>query len=384
VSTGHDLLTPVVEEAALHSNFKILSTSAGYAPARETLREVFARFPSPDGNFIRDFQTAGFDARIWELYVYAVGIHTGFYVQRPHERPDFLFQRDGIRVWIEAVTANPSQTHDSEVPGKGASEEDLIHYYEEAVPIRLGGALYSKLTREKPYWELPHVAGEPLVLAIADFSDPDWFRVNAGALTRYLYGLEARVVSSPGDPVKLLYLPLDEHKSSKTIPSGFFNLANAEHISAVMFSCEGTLSKFNRMGFRFDRHPFVRLMRIGGKYSFNPAMTIPDTFGYLVGDFPEEWRHGVYVFHNPRALHPIPYRFFSRLGQHWLEDGQLNNRMLDFSPMSSVTLVFASKQEKRAFSASADEKLRLLVQLKAKQWDAVQARQAGYAWRSRA
>jgi hypothetical protein len=239
VSTGPDLLTPV-EEAALHPNFKILAANAGYAPAREMLREVFARFPNPDGNVIRDFQTAGFDARIWELYVYAVGIHTGFDVQRPYEQPDFLFQRDGIRAWIEAVTANPSQTRGSEVPVKGASEEDVIHYYEEAVPIRLGGALYSKLTREKPYWELPHVAGDPLVFAIADFSDPDWFRVNAGALTRYLYGLEARVVSSPGDAVRLLYLPIEEHKSSKTIPSGFFNLPNAEHVSAVMFSCEGT------------------------------------------------------------------------------------------------------------------------------------------------
>jgi hypothetical protein len=376
-----DLLTPVVGETALHPYFKALTTAAGHAPARDMLREVFAQFPNPDGNFVRDFQTAGFDARIWELYLFAVGAYTGFDVQRPHEQPDFLFQRDGMRVWIEATTANPSQTGPNEIPGEGATEEEIGRYYDEAVPIRLGSALYSKLNRQPPYWELPHVAGDPLVLAVADFSDPGWFRSNAGAITRYLFGLDARVVSRPGEPVRLQYFTVYEHVGSKVIPSGFFNLPAAEHVSAVIFSCEGTLPKFNRMGFRFDRHPFVRMMRIGGKYSFHPAMTIPDTFGYLVGDFPEEWRHGVQVFHNPRAVRPIPFDFFGRCNQFWLEGDQIENRMLDFSPMSSITFVLASKSGEHLFSPSEDEKLRHAVQLRAREWDTVQARQAGRSWR---
>lgn len=152
----------------------------------------------------------------------------------------------------------------------------------------------------------------------------------------------------------------------------------------MLFSCEGTLPKFNRMGFSFERHQFVRMIRVGGKYSFDPAMTIPDTFGYLVGDFPEEWRHGVYVFHNPRALRPLPLHFFRGFAQHWIENGRPDNRMPEFSPMSSITLVFASRGEKRSFTASEDEQLRRLVQVKVKWWDTIQARQAGRPWQPRA
>ena len=382
MDAGCELLTPIVEDSALHRHFRSLITGSGHIPAQEMLSEVFRRFPSPDGNLIRDFQTAGFDARIWELYVAAVGLCTGFDVQRPHDRPDFLFERHGVRAWIECVTANPSQIRPDQVPKPGDGEEAVIRYYEHEVPVRLGGALYSKLTKVPPYWELPHVKGESLVFAIADFSDPGWFRTNAGALTRYLFGLEAHVISPPGHPMEIVYQPIGEHDGSKKIPSGFFDLPGAEKISAIFFSCEGTLPKFNRMGFDFSRHPFVRMTRVGGKYSFDSRVSIPTTFSYLVGDFSKEWRHGVSVFHNPRALHPIPFEFFHGFAQHWREGDQLNNRMSEFSPMSSLTLVFAKKAP-AVFSPSEDEMLRRLVQVQAQKWDAIQAMQAGYPWRPR-
>jgi hypothetical protein len=36
------------------------------------LREVYAEFPDPDGNFVEQFQTSGLDARTFELFLFAM------------------------------------------------------------------------------------------------------------------------------------------------------------------------------------------------------------------------------------------------------------------------------------------------------------------------
>ena len=112
-----DLLTPLpdIPEDQQHWAFRLLIAAEKYAPARDMLRQVWAVFPSPDRHFIREFQTAGFDARVWELVLTAVGYFGTYKISRPHEVPDFLFERDGVGVWIEATTANPSAK-----PGAGA------------------------------------------------------------------------------------------------------------------------------------------------------------------------------------------------------------------------------------------------------------------------
>ena len=105
-----DLFTPGVPESKLNEKFKTIATAPGSAPARHLLQQFFSLLPRPDGNFIRDFQTTGFDARIWELFLFAFGVKTGFKVDRSFDRPDFLFSADcnGKQAWIEAVTSNPT------------------------------------------------------------------------------------------------------------------------------------------------------------------------------------------------------------------------------------------------------------------------------------
>ena len=45
--------------------------------------------------------------------------------------------------------------------GKVSANSLLNKEHENAMPLRFGSALFSKL--KKKYWELPHVAGNPLV-----------------------------------------------------------------------------------------------------------------------------------------------------------------------------------------------------------------------------
>ena len=51
---------------------------------------------------------------------------------------------------------------------------------EDALAIKLGSVLWTKLN--KRYWELGHVAGMPLVLAVADFHTDEPMRATSSAL----------------------------------------------------------------------------------------------------------------------------------------------------------------------------------------------------------
>ena len=340
-----DLLTPLpdVPDHKLHWAFKLLVVEDKYAPARDMLRKVWAEFPNPDDHFIREFQTAGFDARVWELVLAAVGQFGPYKVTRPHEAPDFLFERDGFGVWIEATTANPSGRSPQEVAEPVDRLEARFHEMNNIVPIRLGSSLYSKL--KKSYWQQAHVAGRPFVIAIEDFAEDAPIRTSDTPLFKYLYGMGQKVVSLPGEPVEIENVKIAAHKHyNKEIPSGFFNLPGAQNVSAVIFSNEGTIPKFNRMGFDFEMHGGVRMVRVGFSINFDPAATVPAAFGYLVGNFDEEWGHGMYVYHNPNAKCPIPVGFFEDFsGRHCFEDDQYENLFRDFSPYSSGTVTYPTK-----------------------------------------
>lgn len=348
-----DLLTPVVPEDKLHPSFRLLITHRNMSPAQDMLRAIWAEFPNPDRHFIREFQTAHFDARIWELYVFAVAHYGPFTVTRPHEAPDFHLERDGFGAWIEATTANPSEKYAD--PAEPSTLDEADHLMHNVVPIRLGTALYAKL--KKKDWKLPHVAGHPYVLAIGDFSQRTGWRRSDTALYHYLYGVKDKVVSLPGEIVRLEYQKIGRHAAdAKEIPSGLFDLPDAENISAVLFSNEGTLPKFKRMAFDLDRYPGIRMIRVGSRTDFDPRATVPRAFAYLVGDDQEDWWHGITVFHHPRAKHPIPLDFFDGFGgQYWFVDGKPNNRLRGFSPYSSVTLTFAAEPGELRLSVTDDE-----------------------------
>lgn len=96
----------VVDEQRLHTSFRLLRTAAGYEPARRMLDDVFQAFQDPDGNFLEQFQTTGFDSRCFELYLFAYFARSGFDIDRTNPMPDFLVAREGVRVAVEATTVN--------------------------------------------------------------------------------------------------------------------------------------------------------------------------------------------------------------------------------------------------------------------------------------
>lgn len=107
-NVGIDLFTPVVPEEKLNPHFRLIRSNDCWLPARSIMSEMMRHFRDVDGNFVEQFQTTGFDARIWELYLYAALLEEGLFVEKPSPAPDFMVSLGEKKVFIEAVTVNPS------------------------------------------------------------------------------------------------------------------------------------------------------------------------------------------------------------------------------------------------------------------------------------
>jgi hypothetical protein len=62
-----DLFKEIVVKEKQHNNFKLVLEGKGYEGARKLLNKVFNSTTAIDKNFIQQFQSTGFNARLWEL-----------------------------------------------------------------------------------------------------------------------------------------------------------------------------------------------------------------------------------------------------------------------------------------------------------------------------
>ncbi len=347
-----DLFVPVVPEARLHPLFTRLRTWNGDEPARLIMNRVYADLPDSDGNFAEQFQTTGFDARTFELYLYAYLASSGYKVRRDKPIPDFIVTRSGVTCAIEATTANPSGGIAPRKPGqlrRALSPEALRKKRDNELPIRFGSPLKSKLDMRydgRAYWELEHCKGMPFVIAIEAFHEAGSLFFSDAALRQYLYGLKSPPRWTEAGKLVLDEVKIEKHRHrGKVIPSNFFAQPGTEHISAVLFSNSGIAPKFNRMGYQAGYHRGNILMFRRGQ-CFNSDdlnSVVPKEFGYDL-DFPpceETWGQGLVVFHNPNAERQLPRYFFKNAVTHYVEGGKLTTDVPDVRllPFASVTVI---------------------------------------------
>ena len=294
-----DPFVPVVPPAKFNQLFGIVANMDRYSPAKQMIREVFSSYKDRDGNFVEQFQTTGFDARIWELYLHAYFIDSGFSLL-PTVSPDYIVSKGETKIGIEAVTVNPTQAvgpgympspHTStrllSHPSRSNIPEfsgDFVYKEDDFVPIKLGSALYSK--SQKRYWDLPGMEGVPVVFAIETFHEEGSLHYSSSGLATYLYGYRHSCLWDADGHLLIVPQKVEVHTfGGKTIPSGFFFQPGTDRVSAVLFSNSGTVSKFNRMGQQGPFfNPTLRLFRFGICYDQDPTATQPLRFGYEVGD----------------------------------------------------------------------------------------------------
>ena len=163
-------------DSKLHPLFLIIRDSRSHIPARGLMDQVFSEYVDKDGNFVRDFQTQGFSARIWELSVFAYVFEEGYTLDSTHAMPDVIIP-EGCA--IEAVTNQPrdpmSPSHvnldDEEgyrafvTINRSAGITEFQNQLRKAITSKMGKRFKDGLA----YWELPHIRDLPFVLAVQCF-----------------------------------------------------------------------------------------------------------------------------------------------------------------------------------------------------------------------
>lgn len=317
------IFSPLVSEARMPEDYKTLVNSEFFSPAKELIQEIAYSFEDPDGNYIEQFQSTGFNARLWELYLYAFFHEMDFTINREFNAPDYVVDKAGIRVCIEAVTVNPSQ-HLVDEPEPTTTEE-MERLLSDYMPIKYGSPLYSKL--KKKYWEKAHVAQTPLVIAIHDFHQKDSMMWSRKALEAYLYGARRAYSSSPENGLVQSVELVTEHRwNDKVIPSNFFSQPDGENISAVIHSNQATIGKFLRMGYlaEFGRQDLDIKFVGQAIYDNNPAY-IDFDMNVIPEEYKEYWRDSITIYHNPNSLRPLDYRLFPDVAHVFFFDGKFSS-----------------------------------------------------------
>jgi hypothetical protein len=262
---GTDLFAPIAAVKRYHPGFLIVRDGVNQSAAKALLSELSRWVPDLDGNLARDFQTQGYSARIWELYLLFAFREMNWAICHHHAAPDFHLVKGQNEVFVEATTVNaedPMTIAGGSKPPPGPPI-NFWEFIEKEMTLKFGSPLHSKLS--KRYWDLPHVQEKPLVLAIADFHAPASMIWSHTALSIYLNGLSATVIEGEDGQItgKEKPIPAFAKGTNRIVP--FFEQPDSEHISAVLFSNAGTIAKFNRMGVRAGfGDPFINLRRRGG------------------------------------------------------------------------------------------------------------------------
>ncbi|MCI0624486.1 MAG: hypothetical protein L0387_23040 [Acidobacteria bacterium] len=331
-----DFFTPLMSADRQHPSFGGLIGQPGYSSALGLLRELMHYFTDADGNFVEQFQSTGFDSRLWELYLYALFTELGYGLDREYPAPDFHCVGLLGDFFVEATTVNPSAV--PPVIDETSKGEYFAHY----VPTKYGSALFSKL--QKRYWDLPHVAGHPLVFAVQDFHAPQAMVWSNTALVEYLYGIRQVETKRPDGTSEIVSKRIEKYEwQGKEIPAGFFSQPEAEHVSAVLANPGGTISKFNRMGYLagFGSRS-IKMVRGGICYR---GKLIPEQFSVEVHSpgYAETWCEGVSIYHNPGARIPLPEYAIPGAAHHTARDGRILSGMPAFFPIGSTTVILVPR-----------------------------------------
>ena len=242
---------------------------------------------------------------------------------------------------MECTTVNPGQNDINCLPQDLDEFSRLERNY---FPIKFGSALYSKLThktKDKHYWERPHVVGKPLIIAIADFHINGIMCFSSPAIERYLFGYEESVgFDKKGNMIQILRKIKSFDWAGKHIDCPFFDLPESENISAVLFTNAATVAKFNRMGKiagvgRSD----VKIFRHVNYYNDDPRAVTPIPAVIEITESSHEtWAEGAIMYHNPRAKISINPDHFEGIAHCFItSDKRICHVVPPFFPLNSFT-----------------------------------------------
>ncbi|MEO3714131.1 hypothetical protein [Roseateles flavus] len=345
---------PALHDLQQRSSSEIfdLLRSPTHHPAAWMLNQLYLALPNPDANWVGDCQTGNFHTRLWEAQLLACFREQGLLVTQPVESPDFRIEnRRGDVAWVEAVTANPSvaYNHVNSTQSKPPDAREELLFGPAA--LRFAKTLRSKLQRR--YHDLPHVADQPFMIAIADFQAPGSMLWSREGLIGYLYGEGVEVIEVDGRKQARSF-PVTHLQGPSAFPAGLFANDLQCELSAVIFSNACSLAKFNRVAItRFGVPDGLRYMRIGECFDRTPGAlkAIPfcldissEEYLRLWPNGSEPWSAELEVFHNPFARNPVPFELLPE-ATHWFDrEGEIVcSSIYEHSILWSKTMILNAK-----------------------------------------
>ena len=340
-----DFFAPQHPRERLNPSFTSIVECEELSPAKGILESMMHYFEDPDGNFVEQFQSVAFNARIWELYLFAVLAENRCRIDRTHRAPDYLFTDVFGEGFIEAVTVNPSGLGND--PAFPVDTAALDHFRANFLPIKFAGPLYSKLTRK--YWEQAFIGDRPVVLAVADFHQAGATSKSQDSLLGYLYGQWFERRYDAAGRLEFTAKPVAEHVwNSKRVPTNFFALPDSQHIAAVISFGEDLIQKLNRMGFRGGFGSKRLKMTVIGKRNIDhPSRVAPEDFSLdvLSPEYEEYWTDGMQIYHNPNAVKPLDMRILGGATHYLWRNGEIVGVYVDRSPFDLKTIVRIENSE---------------------------------------
>ena len=332
-----------IKDEKLNKDYNLYQSDEVFEPARRLINEIFNRMEDKDGNFVEDFQSTGFWARLFELFIFEFINENKFICISKYNRPDFYVIKDKVELFIEASTTNMTENDEiyttqnilNALKNRDKNFEiNILKQY----TIKIGSVLFSKLN--KKYWELEWVKGKPIFIAISakhhSLSDflPDYL------IFEYLYGIniQSEIIN---DKLSSTINKIFQHTlGNKCISSAFFQQPLSENISGVIFVNSCDFHKFNRIGYEKGYSSKDILMtRVGNAYD-NTPFSKAKKFIYDVNfnSLRETWAEGIRIFHNPNALYPVSSDIFKNIAQTFVDkNGRIEEIMPCFYPFNSKT-----------------------------------------------
>jgi hypothetical protein len=348
------LFAPMVPDNKANPMFLVVRDHDAQSPGRELMKEIFSQYYDKDGNFVKDFQSTGFSARVWELSLFAFLLEAGVTLERTLGNPDYVLTSPHS-VALEAVTSQPvGGVLPSSLAYSGPNIADIftpvdLDDAQAEFVFQLGKILRRKLQKRfsggLAYWDLPQCRGKPFVLAVQAFHSASSLFHTVSFAQEYLFG--QRQIATHDQQGKLAFtaVPITKHVwQGKDISSGLFQQSDAVNLSAVLFSNSGTVAQFNRIGLQQGLGSSdILILRRGACAYPDEDADLPLIFAYVVGEpgSPvETFAQAMHVIHNPNALIPLPPGAFPGALEHRLDS---ENGLVEcsyrggFSPFFSVT-----------------------------------------------
>lgn len=296
-----DLFTPQVRPEKQHMVFQMLLKDE-YGPERAVLKDWADGFRDRDGKFVQEFQTT-FESALWELYLNATLRSLSLKPDLSVASPDFVVTAPH-RFSIEATIAAPPQGGPPPI-GYNLSDDIPADFtqFNIGASIRITNSFTGKVRRYREHYaRLPHVAGDPFVIAIAAFDRPLAHFAANRPLFAAIYGLYYDEAATKPDAAKVVsYNVSAAPKSiSADVPMGLFCDASYSEVSAVIYSPLVTWGKVRALA----DNPSAKTIYT----TFHPqtGSLRPEVRRAIKRDYSEHLLDGLYVLHNPFAGKPIP------------------------------------------------------------------------------